>query len=311
MLTSETGTPRVAVVGSVFLDLIYDSPLEHGTEPIRRFHGGIGRNIAENLGWIGLRPRLITLISPGSLGECIAEELRSAGVDLAAKYVTPGIGIYRAFIRAGETEQYRIEQPRIEQLDWRFVHEHICSVTEVAVETGLDQNMIDELLMYCRKHRIRVCGIPTRLRDLPRDRHLAIIGRLDCVIMNRPEAEAVLGCRIINRETAMQAVVELQRNGARQAVITLGAQGAVAVDYGKPPGDYPVAAGDIVSSLGCGDAFAAGFLAASMTGHTFSAAISAAFELATRTTETPGPVCSGAGRSLLAAVQRAQESAKA
>jgi pseudouridine kinase len=303
MHTPETDTPRVAVVGSVFLDLIYDRPLDdHTAKPIQQFHGGIGRNISENLGWIGQRPRLVTLITPDSLGECIAAELADAGTELAAKYVSPGIGTYKAFVQAGETKEYHIEQPLIEQLDWHFVSKHLGSVTHVVVETGLDRSMIDELLTYCKKYRIRVCGIPTRLRDLPLDWHLAIIGRLDCVIMNRAEAETLLGCRITNHKTAVQSVAELQRKGAHQAVITLDADGAAAANHYTPPAVYTITGADVVNTLGCGDAFTAGLLAASMSGHSFPAAINAAFELAKRTAETPGPVHAGAGRALLAAL---------
>jgi pseudouridine kinase len=297
-------SPQVAVVGSIFLDLIYDHPLDDkGIEPIQQFHGGIGRNIAENLGWIGLQPRLITLMTPNSLGERIASELTAAGVELAAKYVNAGIGIYRVLVRAGETEQCRIEQPLVEELDWNFVGKQLCSVSHVVVETGLNPDMMYKLLVYCKKYGIFVCGIPTRLHDLPMERQLATIARLDCLIMNRSEAETVLRCSVTNREAAMWAVVELQRKGVRQVMITLDADGAVAADYGKPPIVYATTAANVVNTLGCGDAFAAGFVAASMAGYAFSAAIDAAFKLARRTAEVPGPVYAGAGSGLLAAVQ--------
>jgi len=47
-----------------------------------------------------------------------------------------------------------------------------------------------------------------------------------------------------------------------------------------------------------------------MAGCPFSAAISAAFELAKRTAQTPGPVYAGAGRNLLADAPSTQETAK-
>jgi len=300
MLTSEINSLTVAVVGSVFLDLIYDCPLEcSGAEPIQRFHGGIGRNIAENLGWIGLRPRLVTLMTPNNLGEHIATELACAGVELSAKYVSNGMGVYRAFVRAGETEQWRIEQPLIEQLDWHFVREHLRLASHVVVETGLDRDMMRELLVDCRRRGIPVYGVTTRLHELPVDQQSAIISRLDCVIMNCLEAEAVLSRRITNSEAAIQAVTELQRNGVPQAVITMGAEGAAAGGYGSPPAFYKTVAACAVSTLGCGDAFTAGFVAASAAGYTFPEAIKAALELARRTAGTAGPVCARAGRDLL------------
>ncbi|HEV2961349.1 MAG TPA: PfkB family carbohydrate kinase [Candidatus Angelobacter sp.] len=301
MLPTDEGASRVAVVGSVFLDLVYDRPLDdNGVEPIREFHGGIGRNIAENLGWIGLRPRLVTLMAPNSQGERIAAELACAGVELAAKYVSTGIGVYRVFVRAGETEQYRIEQPLIEQLNWRFVSEQLGSMSHVVVETGLDRDMVHELLVHCKGHGIQVCGIPTRLHDVPIDWQMTTISRLDCVIMNRTEAQFILGYPISNREAAMQGVAELQRRGVPQAVITLGADGAAVAGHSMPPAVFTAAAAEVVNTLGCGDAFTAGFIAASAAGYALPAAINAAFELARRTAEAPGPVYARAGIGLLA-----------
>jgi pseudouridine kinase len=301
MSTSETNAPRIAVIGSVFLDLIYDRPLnDSGAEPVQKFNGGIGRNVAENLGWIGLRPRLVTLMTPDNLGERVAAELAGAGVDLAAKYVSPGIGVYRAFVRAGEIEQYEIKQPLIERMDWRFVREQLHLVSHLVVEMGLDRSMMHDLLVHCKRHGIPAYGVPTRVREIPIDQQLAIISRLDCVIMNRLEAEAILRRRVSTCEAAQQAVTELQRKGVRRAVITLGPDGTAAVDDGFPPALYTTAPADAVNTLGCGDAFTAAFVAALAVGYAFPSAIEAGLELARRTLEAPGPVLAGAGCGLLA-----------
>lgn len=301
MITSQPNGPRIAVVGSVFVDLIYDRPLgDPGAKPVQKFNGGIARNVAENLGWIGLQPHLITLMTPDKRSEAVAAELAAAGVEVSAKYVNPGTGIYRAFARMGEIVEYDIKQPLIERLNWRFVRERIGAVSHLVVETGLDRSMMHELLSHCRSHRIRVYGIPTRVHEIPADQQLAIISGLDCVIMNRTEAEAILSRRIPTREAAMEAVTVLQRKGVLQVAITLGQDGTAAADTGCPPAIYATAPAGVVNALGCGDAFTAAFVAASAAGHGFCAAIEAGLELAKRTVEVPGPVCAGGGRGLLA-----------
>jgi sugar/nucleoside kinase (ribokinase family) len=67
-----------------------------------------------------------------------------------------------------------------------------------------------------------------------------------------------------------------------------------------PPAVFTAAAAEVVNTLGCGDAFTAGFIAASAAGYALPAAINAAFELARRTAEAPGPVYARAGIGLLA-----------
>jgi pseudouridine kinase len=300
MGTSPINAPRIAVVGSVFLDVIYDRRLDESeAEPVYKFSGGIGRNIAENIGWMGLRPRLITLLTPDSLGERVAVDLANAGVDLAAKYVRSGIGVYRAFFRMGELEQYDIKQPLIERMDWPFVRKQLRGVSHVVVETGLNRGMMRALLLHCQKHDIRAYGIPTRLHEIAAEQQLAIISRLDCVIMNRSEAEAILGRSISGGDGSMKAVAELQRLGVRQAVITLGSQGVAAADEGSLPAVYATGSANVVSALGCGDAFAAGFVASSAVERAFAVSIEAGLKLARWTVEVPGPVSARSGIGLL------------
>lgn len=307
MLTSEVASARIAVVGSVFLDLLYDRPFTGPgaePEPIRSFHGGIARNIAENLGWHGLRPRLITLLTPNAMGDEVAAELLHAGVDVFAKHANPGIGVYRAFVRSSEIEEYRIEQPLIEQLDWPFVRTHLRSATHVVIETGLDPAMTRDLLRECKTRSVPVYGVPTRLHDIPIDDHLTTISTMNCVLMNRVEAETLLRRQLPDGDAAARAVGDLQRLGVGEVVITLGAAGVVAAARDQAAAMFPAPAIDVVSTLGCGDAFTAGFVAASSSRQPFASAIEVALELARRTAATPGPVCGSAELSSESGVAR-------
>lgn len=89
---------------------------------------------------------------------------------------------------------------------------------------------------------------------------------------NQRELEEVLGVSIPNREQALLHGKKLQELGARNVLISLGAEGAVLLD--EKGGVYSKKAPDglLVSSVGAGDSMVAGFLAGWIQSHAYDQA---------------------------------------
>lgn len=89
---------------------------------------------------------------------------------------------------------------------------------------------------------------------------------------NQHELEEVLGVSIPNREQALLHGKKLQELGARNVLISLGAEGAVLLD--EKGGVYSKKAPDglLVSSVGAGDSMVAGFLAGWIQSHAYDQA---------------------------------------
>ena len=82
---------------------------------------------------------------------------------------------------------------------------------------------------------------------------------------NKQEAESYLGCAIDSPRDAIKVACELRAHGLENAMISLGAEGAVLANqdgyyYAKAP--YA----DAVSTIGAGDSMIAGFIAATLDG---------------------------------------------
>ncbi len=89
---------------------------------------------------------------------------------------------------------------------------------------------------------------------------------------NQRELEEVLGVSIPNREQALLHGKKLQELGARNVLISMGAEGAVLLD--EKGGVYSKKAPDglLVSSVGAGDSMVAGFLAGWIQSHAYDQA---------------------------------------
>ena len=89
---------------------------------------------------------------------------------------------------------------------------------------------------------------------------------------NQHELEEVLGVSIPDREQALLHGKKLQELGARNVLISLGAEGAVLLD--EKGGVYSKKAPDglLVSSVGAGDSMVAGFLAGWIQSHAYDQA---------------------------------------
>jgi ribokinase len=84
----------------------------------------------------------------------------------------------------------------------------------------------------------------------------------DYVTPNESEAEALTGLPVTTPQEALVAAQALRAAGAKAAVITLGAQGALFHDGVRTVHVPAFSAGPVVETTGAGDAFNGGFAAA-------------------------------------------------
>jgi ribokinase len=104
----------------------------------------------------------------------------------------------------------------------------------------------------------RAAGVLTILNPAPaQSLSDAMLGLVDFLIPNESEAALLTGMVVESVEQAERAARLLQARGARNVIVTLGAQGVLVCVEGPA-----IAAGAVVETTGAGDAFCGGFAAA-------------------------------------------------
>lgn len=114
-----------------------------------------------------------------------------------------------------------------------------------------------------------------------------LLAALDLITPNETEAEAITGIRIADRRTADEAARRLAATGAKQVVITLGAQGALVYEAGQSRivEGYPVRA---VDTTAAGDVFNGALVVALAEGKPLAEAARFACKAAAISVTRPG-----------------------
>ena len=132
-------------------------------------------------------------------------------------------------------------------------------------------------------------GVPTILNPAPGCALPASIFQYcDYVTPNESEAEVLTGIRVTSLATAEQAADAFLARGVRNAVITLGAQGAFLKNAATRAHVPAIDAGPVVETTGAGDAFNGGFAIALSEGRDIVSATQFACAVAGISVTRPG-----------------------
>ena len=123
----------VAVFGTVFVDCkgfaqkAYN-PQGRNLGHIEFFHGGVARNVAENLAHLGAEVRFVSTVDESALAADVCSRLRAAGVDIdLAKKLTTAAPLHPmvlAFLRFGIRARAQPSGARNRNRSARFDYEH-------------------------------------------------------------------------------------------------------------------------------------------------------------------------------------------
>ena len=256
--------------------------------------GGKGFNVAHVLHTLGAQ---VVVAAPlaGATGRWLADAAVANGLDVHPTWV-PGelrtcVSVF-AEADGSLTEFY--EPPlRVAPADWaRFSADAIAVMTDPGLEAIAVSGKVppgspaDGLAQIVRAVVAagRLVAVDADGPGLPD----AIAARPSIVKVNGAEVGALLGRSVVSAEEAVTAARDLRVMGPGAAVVTLGRDGAVAVDAsGTAWRVHPVEA-DGRFPTGSGDAFLAGLLAALVDRAPFADALRLATGAAAANTEQPG-----------------------
>lgn len=261
----------VAVIGTTFVDCKgfagqRYNPFGRNLGNIRFVHGGVGRNVAENLALLNIPTMFVSTVDNSALADEVVKRLLKAGanVDYLSRAGDKGMGVWLAILdQRGDLVGSISQMPDLALLEDFITGEGeriIQSVEHVALEIDLNERISRTVIEIARGLNKRVYGIPGNLEVVMN--HRGLLRHTQCFICNDIEAGQLKGSSLEGAEIEelKQVVVDLATAlELPSMVITLGERGSVYYDAGTGARGYqPVFPTEVVDSSGAGDAFFSG-----------------------------------------------------
>ena len=264
---AETARPRegpVLVIGASGLDLVgrAEQPLRVGTSNparVRMSHGGVARNVAQNLVSLGMDVTLLTAVGDDDRGRQLLEEASRAGVNIDPTMIVEGgrTGAYLALLNDQGNLHLAYDDMRIIQsitpeylLDRRPL---VQDAQAVFVDSNLSPPTLAAAVGLARRAGVPVAADPTTVGLATRlAPHLE---DLWLITPNESEAEALTPHPVphADRHPGMDAARHLVAKGVQIAMVTM-AEFGVAYATAEASGHVPAVQTEVVDPTGAGDA---------------------------------------------------------
>ncbi|MDY6825842.1 MAG: PfkB family carbohydrate kinase [Bacillota bacterium] len=264
---------NIGVIGTVFVDCKGFARNNYKADgrnlgEISFVHGGVGRNVAENLSCLGHPVKMISTVDRTALGDEVLQRLHKKAIDtsLIKQVVKNGMGLWMAIIdEKGELAGSISQMPDLfilEQHIYDCGEDLFKQLSHIILELDLNEKINGFVLNLCRRLDKPVYGIPGNLDIILKKPEM--LQQLECFICNVYEAEALM-----NRKVEGLAIKDIQEIltekffltalGSRYSVVTLGERGSIYFDQKYSITGYlPAEKVDVVDTSGAGDAFFSG-----------------------------------------------------
>jgi pseudouridine kinase len=226
--------------------------------------GGVARNIAENLARLGTAVALLTATGKDSSGAALLAHAQSLGIDTGGTLQLDGVasGTYTAVLdQDGEMVVALADMALYDRLDPAFVdgrQAQLATSALVVADLNLPLGTVDALVAQARRSEVPLVLVAVsepKMARLPRD-----LSGVRLLILNRGELAARVGRELTSDIELDAAVAEVRAQGARDLIVTRGAEGVLATRGGA--GEDQIVRlhahdAEVVDVTGAGDAFAA------------------------------------------------------
>lgn len=258
------GGITVDIEGHPYQKLVYEDS-NPGTITIA--YGGVGRNIAENLGRMGASVHFHSVVGDDMIGRGAVRDLKDVGVDVSGVKLSPdeNTAMYMSILNmVGDMELALCNMDALERISTDVIDEAVLAAKESKV-VALDTNLSEETLAYAVE---RFGSFPLFLDPVSTakaERAKALIGKFHTIKPNRVEAEILSGIEILDPLSLEKAGYWFLEQGVKRVFISLSSGGVFYQDESLS-GIIPSmnALEGRKSATGAGDAFSAAILLCSI-----------------------------------------------
>ena len=292
----------ILVIGATFVDIKgfpFDNYLPTGRNAgrVEYVHGGVARNVVEDIANIELRPTFLSIVDDSPMGEAVVKKLKNHKVNTDYLLTRPdGMGTWLAvFDNNGDVAGSISKRPNmypIAQLLEEKGDEIFSQIPSVVLEIGLDKEIVKSTLSLCQKHKVKSFALVANMSIAAERRDL--LQQFDCVICNQLEAGILFLDDYEDKSPEEMRDILAQRIEAANIpamVVTMGADGAVYANQDGENGICPARKVQVKDTTGAGDAFCAGVAIGMTYGKTMAEAVQIGTTLAASVITSSENVC--------------------
>lgn len=292
----------IVVIGAAFVDIkgypfAQYIPTGRNAGCVVETHGGVGRNIAEDIANVELRPTFLTVLDKRSISTDVIDKLKRhrCNTDYIRR-TDDGLGTWLAvFDNSGDVVGSISKRPdlsKIENILDEQGDEIFAAADSVAVEFDIEVPILKKVIALAKKHKKKIYA-PVSNMSIAMERR-DLLQSIDCLVCNRQEAGLLFSEDYESiKPQKMGELISQKITQARipSMVVTMGEGGAAYADLGGEFGHCPAPKVDSMDTTGCGDAFFAGVTIGLTYGKTLAEACEIGTRLAASVIVTEENVC--------------------
>jgi len=292
----------IVVVGNVFVDIkgfpdeLY-IPAGRNAGTVKTVHGGVGRNVVEDIANVELRPTFVSMVDDSPEGAEVIRKLQNHKVDTRYVISTPdGMGIWLAvFDESGDVVASISKRPVMDamaQLIEEKGDEIFADCDSVVIEIDVDKEIVKGVFKYAQKYNKPVYAVVANMSIASQRRDF--LQRTDCFVCNLEEAGILFVSDFegMSPEELRPVLAEkIVQANFPAVVVTMGSRGSVWADMKGNSGIQPADSVKVRDTTGAGDAFCSGVAIGLTYGKTMAEAVEIGTRLAASVITVSENVC--------------------
>ena len=292
----------IVIIGAVFVD-IKGYPLStyipggRNAGRVEQVHGGVCRNVAEDIANVELRPTFVSLVDDTGSGQDVIDKLAKHKVNTRyIEKVPDGMGTWLAvFDNDGDVCAAISKRPDTTPLTKLLEEkgdEIFADCDGIAFELDLEKATVKQILRYAKKYNKKVYAAISNM-SIAMERR-AFLQEIDCFVCNQQEAGLLFSDEydhMAPEEMCRTLAANVHSANIPCMVVTIGGEGAVYARSNGESGVVPAKKVDVIDTTGAGDAFFAGTVIGLTYGKTLPEACEIGSRLAASVICTAENVC--------------------
>ena len=292
----------IVVIGAVFVDikgypLSRYNPTGRNAGRVEQVHGGVGRNVVEDIANCELRPTFLSLVDESGTGADVIQKLKAHKVNTDYMEARPdGMGTWLVvFDNDGDVAGSISKRPNLapiaDILD-RKGDEIFRDADSIIIEIDLEKETVKRVFKLAEKYHKPVYAVVSNMNIALERRDF--LQSINCFVCNQQEFGILFADDFSDRPPEeMVEIVSARVQAARipSMIVTMGGQGAVYADLQGDKGFCPARRVEVKDTAGAGDAFCAGAAAGLTYGKSLHEACDIGSQLAASVIITSENVC--------------------